>query len=159
MYNHFLKTLSVDRTDHHRYCFQKTEPQWWLLFGPVWPSLVPVGHGHFSISVSRYFKVPIRQGATIDGGGLLMEDELWWKTTFDWRWLLMEEDLWWKTSFDGRQPLMKMTSDGWQTFMEDDLSRVFACLDIYSEAGHRNLAHILHFSSEKSLLQKDWVSL
>ena len=50
-----------------------------------------------------------------------MEDDLWWKTTFDGRrplteeafygrWPLMEDNLWWMLTFDGRQP-----------FMEDDL--------------------------------------
>ena len=55
-----------------------------------------------------------------------MEDNLWWKTTFDGRQPLMEDDLWWKTTFDWRRPLMKddrwlkTTFDGGQPFMEDD---------------------------------------
>ena len=35
----------------------------------------------------------------------MMEDNLWWKTTFDGRRPLMEDDLRWKTTFYGRQPL------------------------------------------------------
>ena len=55
-----------------------------------------------------------------------MEDDLWWKTTFDGRRTLMEDDLWWKMIFDGRQPLMednlwwKTVFDGRRPFIEDD---------------------------------------
>ena len=62
-----------------------------------------------------------------DGRRPLMEDDLWWNTTFDGRRPLMEDDLWWKTTFDGRQPLMednlwwKTTFDWRHSFMEDDL--------------------------------------
>jgi len=60
---------------------------------------------------------------TFDGRPPLMEDDLWWK---DGRRPLMEDDLWWKTTFDGRQPLMeddfwwKTTFDGRLPLMEDD---------------------------------------
>ena len=48
-----------------------------------------------------------------------MEDDLWWKTTFDGRRPSMEDDLWWKMTFDGRQPL---TSFDWRhPLMEDTL--------------------------------------
>ena len=62
----------------------------------------------------------------------LMEDDLWWKetfdrswflwkTTFDGRWSLMEDNLWWKMIFDGGQPLME-DDHWWNTpFDEDDL--------------------------------------
>ena len=36
-----------------------------------------------------------------------MEDDRWWKTTFDGKRPLMEDDSWWKTTFDGKRPLMK----------------------------------------------------
>ena len=36
-----------------------------------------------------------------------MEDNCWWKTTFDWRQTLPEDNLWLKTTFDGRQPLLE----------------------------------------------------
>ena len=72
-----------------------------------------------------------------------MEDDLWWKMTFDGRHPSMEEILWqkmtfygrrplmednlrWKTKFDGRQPLMedtlrwKTTFDGRQPSLESD---------------------------------------
>ena len=64
---------------------------------------------------------------TFDGRQPLIEDDFQWKTTFDERWPLMEDDLWWKTTFDGRQPLMevdlwwKTAFDGRQPLMEDDL--------------------------------------
>ena len=45
---------------------------------------------------------------TFDGRRPLTEDDLWRKTTFDGRWPLMEDDLWRKTSFDGRR---SMTED------------------------------------------------
>ena len=45
--------------------------------------------------------------ATFDGRQPLLEDNLSRKTAFYGRWTLMEEDLWWKTIFDERQPLME----------------------------------------------------
>ena len=56
-----------------------------------------------------------------------MEDDFWWKTTFDGRQPLMEEDHWWKMTFDKRQPLMEgallceTTFDGRWPLMEDIL--------------------------------------
>ena len=44
-----------------------------------------------------------------------MEDDLWWRTTFDWRRPLTKDDLWWKRTFDGRRPLME------DILMEDTL--------------------------------------
>ena len=41
-----------------------------------------------------------------------LEDDIWWKTTFDGRRHLMEDDLWWKTIFDGRRPLTE--DDFWR---------------------------------------------
>ena len=38
---------------------------------------------------------------------ILMEDNLWWKTTFDGRWPLMEDNPLWKMIFNGRWPLME----------------------------------------------------
>ena len=57
----------------------------------------------------------------------LMEDDLWWKATFDGRRPLREDNLWGKTTFDWRRPLMedglwgKMTFEGLQPLMEDYL--------------------------------------
>ena len=64
---------------------------------------------------------------TYDGRRLMMEDDLWWKMTYDGRRLMMEDDLWWKTTSDGRQLLMeddlwwKTTYDGRRHMMEDNL--------------------------------------
>ena len=33
-----------------------------------------------------------------DGRRLMMEDDLWWKTTYDGKRLMMEDDLWWKAT-------------------------------------------------------------
>ena len=44
----------------------------------------------------------------------MMEDDLWWKTTYDGRRLMIEDDLWWKTTYDGRRLMMKEDN-------EDDL--------------------------------------
>ena len=41
-----------------------------------------------------------------------MEDDIWWKTTFDRSRYLMEDDLWQKTTFDRRRPLTE--DDIWQ---------------------------------------------
>ena len=55
-----------------------------------------------------------------------MEDDLWWKTTFDWRRTLIKDNLMWKTTFYGRLLSMeydlwwKTTFDGRQLSMEDD---------------------------------------
>ena len=38
--------------------------------------------------------------ATFDGRQPLIENNLWWKTTFDGRWPMMEDNLWWKTTFN-----------------------------------------------------------
>ena len=61
----------------------------------------------------------------------LMEDDLWFKTTFEWRRPLMEDILWCKRTFDGRQTLMEdnlwwqRTYNGRQPLMEDNfLSKV-----------------------------------
>ena len=57
----------------------------------------------------------------------MMEDHLWWKTTYDGRRHMMEDDLWCKTTYDGRRPMMevnlwwKTTYDGRRPKMEDDL--------------------------------------
>ena len=40
---------------------------------------------------------------TFDGRQPLIGNTFWWKTPFYKRWPLMEEDLWWKTAFDGGQ--------------------------------------------------------
>jgi len=64
---------------------------------------------------------------TYDGRRLMMEDDLWWKTTYHGRWLKMEDDLWWKTTYDGRWLMMEddlwlnTTYDGTQLMMEDNL--------------------------------------
>ena len=48
----------------------------------------------------------LRWEATFDGRPPLMEDTLWLKTPFDWRHPLIGDALWWEMPFDGRQPLM-----------------------------------------------------
>ena len=58
----------------------------------------------------------------------LLEDDLWWKTTFSKRQPPVEDDLWWKMTFGGRQPSVEnklwwKTTFGWrQKLVEDDLS-------------------------------------
>ena len=58
-----------------------------------------------------------------------MEDNIYWKTTFDGRQPSMEDDLQWKRTFDGRQPSIedglqwKTTFDGRRPSMEDDIFR------------------------------------
>ena len=37
----------------------------------------------------------------------MMEDNLWWKTTFGGRRPLVEDDLWWKMTLGGRQPAVE----------------------------------------------------
>ena len=67
--------------------------------------------------------------ASCNGRWSLMEDDLWWKTTFDGRRPLTEEDLWWNTTFDRRQPSTeddlwrKTTFDGRRPLMDDNLWR------------------------------------
>ena len=57
----------------------------------------------------------------------LVEDDLWWKTTFGGRQPSVEDDLWWKTTFSGGQPLMednlrwKTTLCGRRPLVEDNL--------------------------------------
>ena len=57
----------------------------------------------------------------------LMEDYIWWKTTFGWKRPLGENDHQWKTIFRGRQPLVednlwcKTTFGEIQPWVEDDL--------------------------------------
>ena len=65
---------------------------------------------------------------TFDGRQPLMKDNFWWKMT-----LKMEDDLWWKTTFDERWPLVeddhlmevnhwwKTTLDGRQPWKENNL--------------------------------------
>ena len=50
-----------------------------------------------------------------------MEDNLWWKTTFDGRQPLTEDNLLWKMTFDQRQPLMEETFDEIRILFEDNL--------------------------------------
>ena len=57
-----------------------------------------------------------------------MEDDLWWRTTFDGRRPCMKGNLGWKTTLDGRQPLIKKKGplmkdklDGRLALLEDDL--------------------------------------
>ena len=62
-------------------------------------------------------------------GRPLMEDDLWWKTTYNKRWLLTENNIWQKTTFDRRQPLTeddlwwKTNFDGRWPLTEEDLLR------------------------------------
>ena len=64
---------------------------------------------------------------TFDWRQSLMVDNLWWKITLDGNHTLMEEDFWWRMNFDERLPLMegnlwlKMTCDGKRPLMEDVL--------------------------------------
>ena len=90
-------------------------------FGGPWGQLR--GRRHPSMEDDLWWKT------TFDGRRPSMEDNLRWKMTFDGRWSSMEDDLWWKTTFDGIRPLMeddlwwKTTFDGRRPFMEDDLWR------------------------------------
>ena len=56
-----------------------------------------------------------------------MEDDLWWKTTFDGGRPLLEDDLWWKMTFDGRQLFMEGNLL-WKTILEaiDNINKIFA---------------------------------
>ena len=47
----------------------------------------------------------------------LMEDDLWWKTTFDGRRSLMEDILWWEMSSEGRQSFMEDVFENSQGFI------------------------------------------
>ena len=58
---------------------------------------------------------------TYDERQSLMEDDLWRKMTFDKRLPLTEDDFWRKTTFDARWPWRKMTFDGRRTSTEDNL--------------------------------------
>ena len=70
---------------------------------------------------------------TYDGRWFMMEDDLWWKTTYDGKRLMIEDDLWGKTTFDGRRLLIednlwwKTTYDGTQLMIEDDLWWKMTC--------------------------------
>ena len=70
---------------------------------------------------------------SIDERQLFIKDYLGWKMTldrrFDGRWPLIEDNLWWKTTFNGRLPLMKDTFDWWgpqiiENLWEDVLQRM-----------------------------------
>ena len=72
-------------------------------------------------------KYKMNQGVMVGGSRPLVEDDLWWKTTFvgrrplledDLRW---EDDLQWKTTFSGRQPSMEDSLRVKMTQMEDGL--------------------------------------
>ena len=64
---------------------------------------------------------------TFGGSWPLMEDNLWWRKPFNERKLLMEDNIWLKTTFDKKQPLMedilwwKTTFNGGQPIIEDNL--------------------------------------
>ena len=68
-------------------------------------------YGRFWSNLDGRFVGPSLRGwrMTCNGNGrqLLMEADIWWKTTFDWRQPLMEDDLWWKMTFNGRGSLLK----------------------------------------------------
>ena len=49
----------------------------------------------------------MNQGVKVGGRRPLVEDDLWWKTTYVGRRPLVEDDLWWKTTFGGRHPLVE----------------------------------------------------
>ena len=51
----------------------------------------------------------------------LIEDNLWWKTTFDGWWLFMDDNCWWKTLFGGRTLWWRTTFDKRQLLREDNL--------------------------------------
>ena len=52
-------------------------------------------------------KCKMNQGVMVGGRRLLVEGDLWWKTTFGERRPSVEDDHWWKTTFGGRQPLVE----------------------------------------------------
>ena len=74
-----------------------------------------------------WFTSGIPRGQLWDRRRPPMEDDIWWKMTFEGRRPLLEDDQCWKTTSDGRHPLMednlwwKKTFDGRQPLMEDDL--------------------------------------
>ena len=63
-------------------CLDPLGPAWSHkgLLSPAWPRLAPLGH--YSISISRYLKVPISQclnGGTVHPGCLMEEISLWFR--------------------------------------------------------------------------------
>ena len=56
---------------------------------------------------------------TSNGRLPLMEDNLWWKMTFDWRWPLIEDYLWRKIIFYGRQAFIE-DELWWKTSVTED---------------------------------------
>ena len=64
---------------------------------------------------------------TFGGRRPLVEDHFWWKTTFGGRWPLVEDELWWKTTFGGRRLSVeddlrwKTTFGGRGPLVEDNL--------------------------------------
>ena len=53
----------------------------------------------------------------------LMEDNLWWKTTFNRKQPLAEDNLWRKMTFDERRPFAETTFEKRWTMVEDNLWR------------------------------------
>ena len=69
-----------------------------------WPIWVEVSH----TNVGFWPNFNGRSVGPSDHAGLYMiEDDLWWKTTFNGRHTSMVEYLSWKTTFDGRQPSLE----------------------------------------------------
>ena len=66
-----------------------------------------------------YLAKVVRREDDFYGRRPLMEDNLWWRTTFDGRQPFMEDDLWWKmTIYFVRGPLWMTTFDG--GFLQND---------------------------------------
>ena len=81
-----------------------------------------------------------------------MEEELWWKMSFDGRQPLMEENLWWKTNFDGRQPLIEYDIDGRWSLLKDNL-----CWNLWGKiilVGRRPKL-MMNFAERRSLMKND----
>ena len=71
----------------------------------------------------------------------LIEDNLRWKMTFDWRRSLIEDNLWWKTTFDGRRLLMENDRDKFKVAL------------LLKETFPLTLSFVRHFSAYKCLAQ------
>ena len=76
------------------------------------------------LTVLTNFKILL--GVMVGGRRPMVEDDLWWKTTFGGRRTSVEGNLRWKTTFSGRQPSMKdnlwwnMTLGGRWPYLKDN---------------------------------------
>ena len=91
----------------------------------------------------------------------MMEDSLWWKTTYDGR-QLMEDDSWWKTTYDGRRLMMeddswcKTTYDGRRQWGRPQKQRGLAHWWKAHGAGHIPLCGIFFSMDQK--FTRNWLA-